>query len=323
MSSFSENARSPMVIGVVLGLVVLVAFGGLGMAVFDGRFNGDNASRLKDEIIEQSVEIESLENKIESIEEEIIAQKRNEEVALKLDTVVKTLEVLEEKESALEKQIDDIQKEIVHIDEEQVAYRDEYRVYERNRALGEKVASVTLQSGKELKDVTIKEIMTDRVRFTTEFGSTTATWDELPESWKERFQIGEGELVKHAAMMKEAQLKTSLAQAASSAEHGNQLRIMELKRSVDKTSKELEQKKNDVERGRARMASLKRQASELRSKHREALARDRKSSHLLSANKIEGEIDRVDRAVRATSDAIKDLQKQKGQYERELRQAQR
>jgi hypothetical protein len=125
MSDFFETARSPGVVGVVLGLVVLGGFGALGMAVFDGRLNGDNATKLKDEVREQSVAIFTLEADIERVEEELVAQKRNEAVAKKLAVATKTMELLEKRAAEFPPQIEKLKSEITQINDDQLAYRDE------------------------------------------------------------------------------------------------------------------------------------------------------------------------------------------------------
>lgn len=319
MSDFFDSARSPGVIGVVLGLVVLVGFGALGMAVFDGRLNGDNATRLKEEVRAQSITIFSLEDDIERAEKKLVDQKRNEAVHQKLAVVSKTMELLEKKEKEFAPQITKLREEIKQLGEDQLAYRDEYRVYERKRAVGETFDEVALASGKVLKKAQVREILTDKVRFTTEYGSASAEWKDLPQSWRDRFQIGEGELEKHSQMMDEMRRKRGQATAAAQAQRGTQLREMELKRSLNRVTKSIASKKKEMENGRAKVAILRNKARDLRARASEARVRGSTSSHSNSAQKADSQAERLDAAVRLTRDQIADLERDKSRLEGELR----
>lgn len=322
MSDFFDSARSPGVIGVVLGLVVLAGFGSLGLAVFDGRFNGDNATALKEEVRAQSVEIFTLEDNIERAEQELVNQKRNEAVAQKLAIASKTLEALEKKVAPLKSEISEQREAIAKIKADQVTYRDQYRVYERKRAIGESFAEIALENGKTLKNAEIKEILTDKVRFATEYGSSSATWKELPQNWRDRFQIGEGELEKHSAMMEEAQRKRSLALAASQAQRGTQLREMELKKRIRRLTDSISTKKRDMENARARVTILRNKARDYRSKASEARMRGNTSSHSNSAQKADAQAAKLDAGVRLARGKISEMEREKSRLESELRRVQ-
>ncbi len=322
MSDFFETARSPGVVGVVLGLVVLGGFGALGMAVFDGRLNGDNATKLKDEVREQSVAIFTLEADIERVEEELVAQKRNEAVAKKLAVATKTMELLEKRAAEFPPQIEKLKSEITQINDDQLAYRDEYRLYERQRAVGESFPEIELVNGKTLKKATIKEILTDKVRFTTEFGSATAEWEELPQAWRDRFQIGEGELEQHNQVMDEMRRKRDLASAAAQAQRGTQLREMELQKSIRRITSDISSKKSDMENARGKVTILRNKAREYRNRSSEARLRGNTSSHSSSAQKAENQAEKLNVFVRLTRDKISELEREKRRLESELRRVQ-
>ena len=135
MSDFFESARSSGVVGISLTIVLIFGFGVLFLAVFDDRFNGENASRLRSLINEQESDLYILEDEIEWAESKLEAQERVGDVMGDLDEMSKTLAVFTKKEGALKKQIEDEKKAISQIEEDQVAYREKYRVFARKMPL--------------------------------------------------------------------------------------------------------------------------------------------------------------------------------------------
>lgn len=320
ISELFESARSPGVIGIVLGLVVLLSFGILSMAVFDPRLNGDNVSALKEQVRDQGLEIFSLEDEIERTKNEVLDQKRNEEVGRKLVIAEKTYKLLEDKKADLEEDIETAKKEIVRFGEEQLAYRDEYRPYERKRAIGEAFEEIELTNGKILKKATIKELQTNKVRFTTEFGSATATWEELPQSWRDRFQIGEGEIEAANLKLEEARKKRNEALVEVRKNRSLELREMELTKSLSRISKSIDAKREEMESARAKAAILRTKAADYRVMEREARQRGNTSSHRNSARKAEAAAEKLSAGIRLSEGKIDELVREKTTIEAELRQ---
>lgn len=268
------------------------------------------------------MEILSLENDVERVEEQLVDQKRNEAITQKLAVAKKTLELLLEKESELEKKIEVEVPKVPQIRADQLAYRDEYRIYERKRALGEEFDKIELRNGKTIEKARIKEVFTDKIRFTTQFGGASATWDELPQSWLERFQIGEGELEAHNAQMEEARRKRDLAVAAGRVERGIRLREMELKKALSRLSNSITKKKRDMENARAKVNNFRTKAQDYRNRAAEARQRGNISSHSNSAQKASAAAERLDAGVRITRDEIVEMEREKSRVEGELSQLQ-
>ncbi|MBK1835275.1 hypothetical protein [Roseibacillus ishigakijimensis] len=319
MSDFMDGMRSPGAIGVILGIVVLAGFGGLSTMVFDDRFNGDAAARLKAEIQEQKIEILTLENDIEVAERRIAQQQENEGVARELAVVEKSLQPLEERQKELAKAIEEEKVRIEEIGEELLSYRDEYRIYERKRAIGEIFDEIVLTTGKKLQQAEIKEIFADKIRFTTQFGSSSATWKELPESWRDRFQIGEGELEAHREMMTQSREQRAEKMVALRKERNASLRKMELKKSLERINRDLEASRVEMEKARANVAILKSKAGSLRNRAQDARIRGSVSTHSNEADKAEASAERLSAGVRLAQNKIKELEKEKARLERVLR----
>ena len=266
MSDFFESARSSGVIGITLIIFLLIGFGALFLAVFDDRLNGENASKLKGMIHEQGAELYGLESELEWAEAALLEQKRIEVIASDLNRKNKELEILTQKESALTEQIDSQKKAIEQLSAEQVAYREQYRAYAREKAIGEKIEELTLASGKVLKKVEIREILPDKIRFTTEFGTKSVAWDEFSDDMRERFQVGEGELEAHQAKLAAIQARRNQLAAEGRNERGVYLREMELKKSLTRVERSLAEKSKGRDRAKVQAAAFRAKASQYKTK---------------------------------------------------------
>lgn len=309
MSVFFESVRSGGVIGMSLLGVLLVGFGALFLAVFDDRFNGENATKLKETVRAQSFEIYELEDLISAGEANLLNQKRNEVIVEKIGKVTKTLNLLTEKETELTAQIESNKKSLIEISDAQLTYRDEYRKYERERAVGETFDELTLVSGKKIKNAKIREILTDKVRFSTEFGSSSVTWDKLPDSWRERFQVGEGELKVYREKVADLRAQRNLVNAAADAKHEVYLREIDMKRSLDSMKKDLQKKTQTRDKGKNKSAQEKAKGISYQEKANSTSLSGNRKSYLKTAREAVAEASKIDARVRIIEGQIRDLEK--------------
>ncbi|MGJ8723057.1 MAG: hypothetical protein ACSHYB_00755 [Roseibacillus sp.] len=266
MSDFFESARSSGVIGMTLMLCLLLGFGTLFLAVFDDRLNGEGASRLKETVQEQASEIYILEGEVDWAGAELEAQERFGIMLEELDQTSKELDVLTQKEGSLIAQIEDERKMIHKIGEERITYQEEYRVFARRDAIGETIEVLTLASGKVLKNVKIREILPDRIRFKTEYGTTSVAWEDFADDMKERFQIGESEVEEHQAKIDAIQTRKNQVAAKGLTDRGIYLREVELRRSLSQIGWSLNEKIRKRDSAMVKENALRTKAKDYRTK---------------------------------------------------------
>ncbi len=318
MSDFFESVRSPGVVGVLLGLVVLLSFGGLSMAVFDDRLNGNAASALKNDVEEQELQILSLKNDIERAEEDIVTEKKNKVIAQKMHSTSLSYDEFVEKESDLMESIASKKKAIVQGEEKLLAYRERYRAYERNRAIGEQFEEVVLTTGKVLDKAKIREIFPDKIRFSTSKGGTSVSWKELPETWRDRFQIGEGELEQHKEKMSMLRKQRMQEAQVLQQKRGTEMRELELKKRVSRIANTITSKRRMIERDRASANILRSKAQQLRLRASSSQARGSVSSHSSNALKADSDAEKLKARIRISETKIVELEKERKTLETEL-----
>ena len=332
MSDFLESARSTGVIGISLIIFLLIGFGALFLAVFDDRLNGENASRLKSQVFEQRGEIYGLEQDLAWAESALLAQKRIEVVQEEVDKNSKVLEVLSERETVLKEGIAEEEKTIQHLGEEKIAYREKYRVYSRKKAIGETFEEITLASGKVLRNAKIREILPDKIRFSTEHGTASVRWGEFADDMRERFQIGEGELEAYQSKMKAMQTQRMQLAAEGQSDHALYLREMDLKRNLSQIERTLREKTGKRDMAKIKLASLQAKATRYRERYNSASrsayysdyggyyssSSSRGKGYLNAAIRTEKEASTLSGKISVADTQIRVLEKEKSQAESEL-----
>ena len=286
------------------------------MAVFDDRLNGENASKLKSQLYDQTAEIYGLENEIEWAEGALLEQKRVEVITAKLEQASKELEILTRKEGTFISQIEEGKKAIQQAEEEQLAYREEYRAYARKKAIGESFDEVELASGEVLKNVEIREVLLGKIRFKTEFGTKTIAWDDVSDEMRERFQIGEGELEERQAKLAAARAKGNKIRNKSRSERAVTLRETEAKKSLRQIDESLKKKKKAQDQDKVKAAAFRVKASEFRRKS--ASSNYNRETNAKFASTAEKNASALDARVLATGREIEELESEKEKIEREL-----
>ena len=266
MSDFFESARSSGVIGIALIIFLLIGFGALFLAVFDDRLNGENASKMKGMVNEQGAELYGLEGEIEWAKSALLQQKRVEIVSADLEETSKELEILTQKETALSEQIERERKALETAEKEQLAYRDDYRAFAREKAIGEKFDELALADGEVLKKVEIRQILPDKIRFKTQFGTKSVAWENISDKMKERFQVGAGELEAHQAKLAEMQAKRNELAAQGRNARGVLLREMELEKSLSRVDRTIAEQTKIADRARVMAEGFRAKARKHRDK---------------------------------------------------------
>ena len=319
MSDFFENPRSPGLIGFALGGVILLGFGGLSMAVFDDRLNGNNASEIKDEIRDHDFNLLAVENEIKEAKRISARHQRNKEVYLKIENNKNKTARLENQKEELKAEIESKTASINQLSEEQLAYRDQYRTHERKRAIGEEYEEIALTTGKLLKNVKIREVLPDKIRFTTETGGSSVEWKELHEDWITRFQIGEGELEEHRQKLKMARLQRGQVREVTQKNRSLELREMELNKSRNRIASTLKNRRAQISQANGKINSLLERENEYLSKESAARAKGHPSSHGNTARKARHTADKLATASRLASRQIVELEKELKSVEQQIK----
>jgi len=291
-----------MTVGIVLGLIVLLSFGGLTALVWDDRLNGTNATALVELLQEQEQEIQVLKNQKAWKEEELLKQDQRKLMTKEIASLEKMASSLVLKKEQLQKGIEEEEAHLEELKKEKLEYRDVYRVYERKRAAGEKYKSIALKNGKELKNVEITKVYPDRVSFSTEFGSSSKTWEMLPDEWGERFQVGEGELEVYNAMSERVR-----------SERVKQIKSLAEARQKESLELDVENAKGSIKRHRAKVDEYRRRGQIAREK-------GNLTSYKVVIQNSESVVSRLSGGLNRANQKLSDLRTEKAQLERKASQ---
>lgn len=315
MADWMENYGGPASVGVILGLVVLLGFGGLTAAIWDGRLNGDDATELREEVRVQEGEIVGLEREIAYTKDENLAFKRKEAVANKLKSLKKVLAATTVRRDELKEAVAASQAEIAAIHQEQDDYREEYRAYERNRAIGEIYQTIELTNGKVLTDVKLRRMTPDKVSFATEFGSTSVTWDELPPEWKVRFQVGSGEVEAHRKALEEAKMARALIMEENRDVNIANLKLKEKKNRISTLARKIREMESDCRVAEERIAVLETEAQKYQRRVARASTQGAAKTHRNSAEKVRTQIRAMQSRLNEARRFISEMEREKKNLE--------
>ncbi len=262
-NDFNDDSRSVGVAGLVLGLLVLAGFCGLGMAVMSGdagRKDHSLSSRIADRgrIIEQlsydlKREEERLKKAVQAREEVQIAAKMSEELAEHEGAVGKCEAFLE-----------DLKAGLGEIEEEHGRYRSRYRLSERRTAIGE-VLDLSETLGAEYKRSKIREITPIHVRVMRSSGPIGIPYQRLPVSVQDRFQFSEEEASDFREKMSHASEKRDAFHAANQqrlSEKKERSRKENLRHQIARLEAEMQAKRELADREQAAALRYKREATE-------------------------------------------------------------
>ncbi|MEM9081882.1 MAG: hypothetical protein AAGC74_14455, partial [Verrucomicrobiota bacterium] len=324
MSDMMISGRGPGLIGGLLGFFVLAAFAGLAFLVLDGRANGSDATRLREFVQGQRAEVLDLKEDIATAKRRIEKQSRNELVARELAGVEQRIGVFEERAAEIQEEIEEGRRAIADFGVSKIEHLKEYRISERTQAIGETFERVELVNGTVLKNVELREIFTDGVRFKTATGSRRVSWEDLPhDDWKDRFQIGAEEV----AAMRKARA-TSLGEQAKITEAASEnrqhdLEVMDMRKKIRELERKVNTYRKNIETSLAKVKTLRRQSSDARRRLNEARSRGSVSIDSGKANKLATAADKIEAQVNLARTQLREMQRDLQILESDLRRKER
>lgn len=294
-----SSARGPGVIGLLLGAIVLAGFCFLGMAVFDGRLNGDWATSANKKIQTQGSRIVALQGEVKLLEEKLEEASQEKAARSRAVRMVGEFETTKAEVVDLERQVEGAREALAEAESELDAYKQQYRTVTRARAEGEGIVELRALDGRVFQGVKILSVDDLEMRISHRDGLTTVAWDQLPVELQDRFQFDPA-LAKQA---EERQQQRKELLDAQMADDGLRKKIR-LQASVVRSKEfEIEKRRKELARNLEAMArneGLERdyleKAADAEANHRRALAAGRRSSHMVTAKRAEADAERVARS---------------------------
>lgn len=186
---FFSSSRGPGVVGVFLGVVVLGGFGGLGLVIFNDRSFGESELTPQEELAMQAGRIDDLANQLDGLKEEQNQVREREKLVEQIAGMQRSLELQRGVVSSLEEKTIAAGEAITAEQNKLEAYKADYRQAERASAIGEKFDELVLQDGTVYRKVEIRGFTDTKVDLLHAKGLAGVDWEELPASWRDRFQF--------------------------------------------------------------------------------------------------------------------------------------
>lgn len=184
-----SSVRSPGFVGIVLGLVVIGGFGTLGALVFDGRVNGEVATKLEQRIESLQHQISSANQKLKQLNDQTKAGEKRTEIAERVEAAKRDLSTKQAKIEELQLAMQDGQLACEKYEKDLNRYRDQVR----RVAEGEKLETLQTLDGRAYKTVTIKKVSDAGIEFSHETGTGRVLFPNLPLEWQKRFRYNPDE----------------------------------------------------------------------------------------------------------------------------------
>ncbi|NWK56920.1 hypothetical protein HW115_14950 [Verrucomicrobiaceae bacterium N1E253] len=289
LSDLLTSSRGPGVIGTLLALIVLLGFGGLFLFVVDdtGPFQGDSLAgqikMKKKAIVARQKEIVYWNEAAVEYEQRRQQKSTLAQVERKVKQAFKDIEWGKQEVAREQTEISDLQKAVE-------AYKKEYRIVERERAVGEKLESFTTKSGKTYERVTIKEVSPHEMRFSHKNGNSGVHYEELPDDLYDRFQF-----IKEDAELTEAKAQKQIDISKTGGERyriskeimDRRNKISQNKENISRWQMEIQRKESEIASGEVAIQSAENKAQH----YRELYAAGRRGLTLDSAKKQERKAD--------------------------------
>lgn len=305
-----SSSKGPGVIGMLLGVVVLAGFAGLGMAVFDGRFNGDNANSLENKLETQAAEILRLTNRVVAINEAIDKSRSDDKVRGEAQVAENRIKLIDETITGASSEVEELKLELETIRNGRLEYRQTYRDAVRAKAVGEKIDELEILSGKVYKSITIRSVDALGLAFTDETGPKKVDCKVLPMAMQDYYQFGEEEA--EVQRVKEREIEAGVtARIVKISEQKKEQKMKAAERQKEEEKRKAEWRIVKLEAGiRAAESNVQaelRKAADYRRMHREARARGNISSHTSKARQAEEAAQRWRNAIVTARGQIADL----------------
>jgi len=229
-----------------MALLVLVGFGVMFMfATEEGAFN----ESIEAVIVRNTNEIGDCQARLAHAKvkmEEAPVRNSNLSELARLNRVAT---LTKEKIGSQQKGVVAKKSELSRKQEEFEGYKDEYRVFARAKAKGEKMESLTTLSGAVYKDVNIREVTAIGMQIRHEEGQKRIPFEDLPEVLKDRFQFDPKQKEKAIAKESVARNEHEAAVGVASVEEEKKLaaqRQVETETQKEKARLEIAQKQSRI-----------------------------------------------------------------------------
>ncbi|MCP5535296.1 MAG: hypothetical protein H7A51_03565 [Akkermansiaceae bacterium] len=243
------SSKGPGVIGLILGLAVLLGFGSLAFLVLED--DSGSKKSIYSQIKEKERYILILgdeKSKWQEKSDDYVAKRESAKKVAELQTELKRKQAdIVTSTSAVAAAGDKIsitQKKFQD-------YKEKYRLTERARAVGEKIASLTIKNGKTYEDVVIRRVSAEGMDIRHKNGGTLIKRTLLPDDMLDRFQYSDSDTA-IANKNKEARL---IRANKGSAAYAKSLQINALKTKLNTRKFELSQLTQSIASAEAAIVS--------------------------------------------------------------------
>lgn len=196
------SARGPGLIGMIFALIVLLGFGFLFTLSMKEELPG--GMTLEQYAREQAKEIASYKARILSEQAMLSGADGREEGARALKKLASSNVYLQGQIDGLNNDIAAARKSIAETTDGFAKYKDEYRDFARKKAKGMRVPKITLKTGEELLNVTVREVTPVGMQVRHDGGHKRIPFEQLPDDMQDHFQFDAAQ--KGAALASEAAL---------------------------------------------------------------------------------------------------------------------
>lgn len=210
-----SSSRGPGVIGLLLGIIVLAGFCGLGFAVFDGRLNGDFANKRNQESATNEQRIANLKTQIANNNENRESWRKLQQDAKAAEEVRRAVELRKPKVVELKGQVKAEENKNVAARAFWENYKEQYRAFARERLVGTEIEKLVTADGKTFENVRVTSVTPYEIKFSHANGATGVKLATLDEKLKDVLQFSEEKAEEVAAeIRKNAELLGKTASAA-------------------------------------------------------------------------------------------------------------
>lgn len=185
-----SSSKGPGLIGLVLGMIVLAGFCGLGLAVFDGRLNGDFANSRVKESAKNKETIDSLLAKLKNHEENEEGWKKLQADARKLGQVQRVLKLRKPQVPSLKAEVASEEAANQEVLAKWEAYKERYREFARGQLVGEKFDKL-VTAERTFEKVRVRGVTALELKIAHAEGATGVKLANLDDELRDRLQYSE------------------------------------------------------------------------------------------------------------------------------------
>ena len=254
----TEDSDQSGTVGVLVGIIVLVFAGICFSLMADKRFKlSSNKAKLEAAIVDERGRLEALRRQTEIARDEYVEKVRRASQPALLDKARQAVSTTGDRIRELHTQQADLIKEVETEKAAFAEYRTTFRKKVRQAAVGERLEKLEVAGGKVFQNVTIRRVSADGMEVSHSQGSLRLSPEDLPDSWRQRFQWGADD----RALAPKPKL------AAEKQASGNQEPVKQEQAkpgSADKPNKELGNLRRDVSEAKRRLERSELEVSRVR-----------------------------------------------------------